>query len=142
MFNSTALPSTSGEQTMPKKPLDAPNSALVLTLQIFLPVWKSRQCNDPSAPKLKTLPLRNRRRRTRAFVKTEVVAVTGGIVKAPERPAGAGLEAFDGFLVAVSMEQDQVATGNDRAAEAWPTFFRQRTGGPSLGHNSARSVPA
>ena len=58
----------------------------------------------PFRPKREDLALRNRRCRPRAFVKTKVVAVTGGIIEAPEQLAGAGLEAFDGFLVACSME--------------------------------------
>src|SRR5439155_9583592 len=69
------------------------------------------------------LSFRNRRRRPRAFVETKVVAVTGGIIKAPEQLAGAGIEAFDGFLVADSMEQNQAAAGNRRAAEALADFF-------------------
>src|SRR5439155_9031277 len=53
----------------------------------------------PFGAKGEDLALRDRRRCPRAFVETEVVAVTRGIIKAPEELAAAGLEAFDGFLV-------------------------------------------
>ena len=77
----------------------------------------------PFGAKGEDLALRDRRRCPRAFVETEVVAVTRGIIKAPEELAAAGLEAFDGFLVAGSMEQNQAAAGNGRAAEALADFL-------------------
>src|SRR5207249_2276018 len=65
----------------------------------------------------------DRWRRARAFVEAEIVLVMGRIIGDPEARAGLGVQAFDSFLVVDAVEEDRLAIGDDRAAEALADVF-------------------
>jgi hypothetical protein len=75
----------------------------------FFAGCKVEAVQDALSPERVDPPCRNRRRRTRTFVKAEIIAVVRWVVKPPDFLTGRGIETLDGLLVTHAMEQNQFA---------------------------------
>jgi hypothetical protein len=132
--------STNGEQAKPKKPcwrqvllgIDVPN---------LLPCGEIHAVQHSRRTEGEDLSGMDGRGRARPFVVAEIVAVRGGILEFPERPAGARFQAFDDFRVIETVEENEFPLGH-WTAEALPDFalpaYRRSILGPGVRNIVAR----